>query len=171
MARKSAALLKSTPIKLSPLDKKFLAKAQQYTPDPAAKEQWNRYLAALEKDAEAEARLDVVYRQVEKEGGSSSAKSYPAFMEALRLKEREASSVFGALNAYEYAVKHKDDKVGVPEEEVRAIVIDSLSDKLDDLQFELNFGLLGAKVAQEIRKDTIEENAGDPPFCSDCKED
>lgn len=171
MARKSAALLKSTPVKLLPIDKAFLAAERKRVPVPGCEEHWNRYLAAIEKDAETEARLDTVYRIVEKDGGSSSSRHWPAFKEALRAKERDSSAVFGALHAYLYYVKHKDDKVGVPEQELRAIVIDSLSDKMDELQWTIQPGLVASKVAQAIRNDTTEESAGDPPFCSDCKED
>lgn len=168
MPRKSAALLASTPVKLDKLSRDFLAKLQDTEPAHGCEEQWVRYIGAAEAYEQAYTRAEMVGTQVEKEGGSSSCQTWPAFIEAQRAQERAMSAVFGALDSYLHAVKHKDDKRIVPEAEVRAIVIDSISDKLDELKFNIKPGLLGSQVAQAIYKLTSEESAGEPAFCADC---
>lgn len=169
MSRKSAALLASTPVKLDSVSRDFLKQLAKLPVEPGFEVQWDRYTAACRVAEEAHTRYDIVFRQVEKEGGTSSCKSWPAFIETGRAYERAAHAAMGALDAYFYAVKHKDDKTGVPEAEVRAIVLDSISDKLDGLDFSINTGLLGSKVAQAIHKLTEEASAGLPPFCADCQ--
>lgn len=169
MARKSAALLKSAPVKLTKIDAAFIKTMGKFVPYEAAKEQWSRVLDAAQNEAEAEGRLDALYRQVEREGGHSSCKSWAAFQEALRASHRAGARTLASIDAYLYAVKHADDKIHVDEAEIRAVIIDSLSDKLGDLQFSVNSGLLGGKLAQAIRKNVSEESAGDPPYCSDCE--
>lgn len=91
------------------------------------------------------------------------------YKKQLRVVDERMSAMFGWLDRWRYLVLHKDDVVNVPEVEVRAVVIDSLKDKLDGLSFNVNSGVLGTNIAKAIRLQTREESAGDPPFCQDCK--
>jgi hypothetical protein len=54
----------------------------------------------------------------------------------------------------------------VPEEDVRAVLIASLDDKTDELQFTVNNGLLASAIAKAIRMDVTEANLT-PPLCED----
>lgn len=168
MARKSAALLKSTPVKLGKRSKDMLKWLNAFVPEPGCEDQWERHVKASTKFAETESRYDAICEQVEKEGGSSASPSWPAFEMMGREYMRDMSACFGALDAYTYAVKHLHDKKAIPESEIRAVVIDSLSDKLSALTFSVNTGILGSKLAQAIRLDVTEESSGDPPYCADC---
>lgn len=168
MARKSAALLKSTPVKLDKLAKDFLLALNRQEPVAGCEDSWERHLRAAEEHEEASARAGVLFVQVEKEGGTSACKTWPAFIEAQKLADRALSAVFGSLDHYLFAVKHIDDKKGVPEDEIRATIIDSLSDKLNGLTFSVNPGILGSAIAKAVRKDTSEESVGVPTFCEDC---
>lgn len=169
MARKSAALLKSTPVKLDKLAKGFLLTLNRQEPVAGCEDSWERHLRAAEEHEEASARAGMLFSVVEKEGGTSSCRTWPAYIEAQKVADRAMSAVFGSLDHYLFAVKHIDDKLGVPIEDIRATVIDSLADKLDGLTFSVNVGLLGAAIATAIRKDTSEESAGEPSFCEDCE--
>jgi len=169
MARKSAALLKSTPVKLSKLSKVFLAELAKFKPVEGCEDQWANYMARATEHEEQTSRYDAVFMQVEKEGGSSTCKSWPAFLLAGKSTDQTAKAAFGALDVYQYAVKHRFDKVGVPETDLRAVIGDTFSENLSVKINLKNSGLLAAKVAQAIRTRTAEESVGDPPFCSDCQ--
>lgn len=155
------------PVKLSKLSKSFLSQLAAITPVEGCEEQWQRYVAAATEHENTQARLDLIFRSVEKDGGTSSSRSYPAFMEQTKVADRALHAAFGALDSYLFATKHVNDKTAVAETELRATVIDSLEDKLDELQFSVNIGLLGSKVAQAIRSDVIEFDY-DVAFCQDC---
>lgn len=92
--------------------------------------------------------------------------SQAEFKESLTRIDRAQKATFGAFDMWQYAVAHKDDKVLAVEEDVRSVVIASLDDKLDEIQFSLNGGLLASKVAQAIRQDVSEEDL-DVPLCED----
>jgi hypothetical protein len=81
---------------------------------------------------------------------------------------KATNDMFRAWDAFAFKVKHKDDVVPALEEDIRGVVIDSLSDKLDELEFTLNVGLLGSKVAQTIRDIVADQDMGQPPLCGDC---
>ena len=166
MARKSAAMLKSAKPKIGKHDAALLKRLERMTPEPGFEEQWERYLAAERVHAEETARYDALFHQVEREGGGSSAKTWPAFIAQGKRVDQTFRASIGSLDAYMHAVKHKDDKVNVPEDEVRGVLNASFSDKLDDLSFSVNYGILASKVAQAIRKDT-QEAALDVPYCAD----
>lgn len=168
MARKSAALLKSTPVKLDGTSKAFLKELGKIKPVEGQEEHWERYLAAVQAHEEQTARFDAVFKLVEREGGTSNCKSWPAFLVEEKKAMVTAKTAFQSLDAYQYAVAHRFDKIGVPETELRALIGDSLSESLM-LKASVNTGLLAAKVAQAIRKFTSEESVGTPPFCSDCQ--
>lgn len=168
MARKVAALLKSTPVKLDRISRDFLAVIDKGKPVPGCEEQWRWYVEAAHVCEETQTRYDVIYRQVEKEGGTSQSKSWPAFIEAGKVHERAVNASIGALSAYLYAVKHKDDLKRIPAEELRMIAKESLSDKLEELQFSVNVGILGSHVATAVRNLTSDGFVDEPPMCDDC---
>lgn len=168
MARKPSALLKSVPIKLSKSATKYIDHERKRKPVVGCEAQYTRYIEALEKAADADARLDAVYKIVEKEGGTSSSEHWGAFQVALRESAKAGVIVFGALDAYVYKSKHINDVELVNEDELRAIVIDSLSDKLEGVLFTVNHGILGSKVAQSLRHVAVEAEVVEPPLCADC---
>jgi hypothetical protein len=168
VARKSAALLDDQPVKLNRLSRDFLVQLGKFEPTEGCEDAWNRYLKAAREHEEMVSRYDSVTAQVEREGGHPDCKSWPAF-EALGKKvDARMQSAFGALDGYRHAAKHVNDKAKAIENEVRSLVIDSLDDKMDELQFSVNGGLLGSKIAQAIRDDVSDDSAGEPMFCSDC---
>jgi hypothetical protein len=166
--RKNAAMLKSSPVKIGTIDKAFIAKLAKQKPVPGCEEQWKRYLDACQVEAEAYARYDAIFRQVEKEGGSSSCASWPAFVQLGHEWQVKSRAAMGALDTYEYAVKHRDDDVPVAEDDLREVVAASMEDNMDGLQITLkSSGLLAAKVAQAIRHNVIELEFTDIPYCQD----
>lgn len=169
MARKSAALLKSTPVKLSKAQKEGMAELAKRVPVEGCETQWARFLLVNTKHEELTARYDAVAAQVEKEGGTSDCPSWSAFQKINGEWLRSVSATFGAFDAYTYAVAHKDDKIDAAQAEVRAIVIESLADKLDGLTFNVNSGVLGSNIAKAIRNLVSEESSGDAPYCQDCE--
>jgi hypothetical protein len=168
MARKTVATVRSAPVKIDGISKRFLASEEARDPVLGCEVEWNRYLIACREQADSDARLKVISAIVDKEGGTSSAKHWPDFSAALSASQRASSAVMGSLSAYLYRVEHINDDKLVVEEELRAIVIDSLSDKLEGLQMTINSGMLGSKVAQAIRTLVIEDEAIEPPLCPDC---
>lgn len=142
-----------------------------FVSEPGFEELWQRHIASTIALDRAWDEYTKVGDKIDSAGGDHTHKLWSKFEEAGKAYERAVKSAFGTLDAYQFAVAHKNDKIGVPEEEVRAIVIDSLSDKLDEMEFTLNVGLLGSKVAQAIRKDTSEDSAGDPLYCQDCEQE
>ena len=166
--RKNAAMLKSAPVKLHPIDKAFNAKLGKQKPVPGCEEQWGRYLDACQAEAEAYARYDAISKQVEKEGGTSSCRSWPAFVKLGHDWQIKSRTAMGALDTYEYAVKHRDDDVPVAEDDLREVIGASMEDNMDGLQITLkSSGLLAAKVAQAIRRNVIELEFTDIPYCQD----
>ena len=169
MARKSVAVLKNAPVKLDATAKAFLKQLAKIEPAEGCEEYWQRYVKAATEHEEQIVRADALLAVVEKEGGSSSCKTWPAYSEALKRLDQTMRAAFGALDAYNYQVEHRFDKVGVPESELRQIIADSFSGNVT-FKFNLaNSGLLAAKVAQAVRKHTAEEAVGEPPFCDDCQ--
>jgi len=169
MARKNAAMLKSTPVKISALGRELLARLGKIKPVPGCEEQWERYVATVKAQEEASARYDMIYKQVEREGGDSSCPSWPAFMQAGHEYDIKVKSCFGALDAYTYAAKHVDDPVPTDESNVREVIAASLEGNLDGLDFSLkSTGLVAAKIAHAIIGDVIEEETGAFTLCEDC---
>lgn len=174
MARKSPAVLKSAVLPLSKLDVQLLGKLKEFPGHPieGCEEQWQRYILAVEANAQSWAKIDALAKVVDKKG--SNHPDWPAYKAAMADQERTSRAEFGAYDAYHYAVKHRFDKIGAPVEDVRAIVKDTLQAALADgeLQFNNNFGLLASHVANAIRPLTSEEDLGIPPLCPECgKED
>ncbi len=163
--RKSATALK--PIKISAVDRKWLDKTAAFVPVAGCEPEWQRYLHACKAQTEADAKLEVISAVVEREGGASNAAHWGEFEHALRAAQAASSSVFGALNAYEYKVKHKDDRVPMPIQDVRYVCKESLHANIDNLSFDVNFGLLGSVVALDLQ-DVVQERPCDVPLCGDC---
>lgn len=168
MARKSAAVLKSAKLKISDRDAKFIKEAEKREVPEELRPEWDRYLLALREEADAEARVDALLAIVEEEGGSSAAPTYPAFQTALKAAQQASATVYGSLIHFLNREKHIGDAKLVDESELRAIVIDSISDKLDAVRFSINNGILGSKVAQSVRKLVQEVDPVMPPLCADC---
>lgn len=127
------------------------------------------YFEMATKHAEAEARLDAISKLVDKgkNAGSSQHEMWPSFMAALLEAEKAGVREMRAFDAWRSAVKHMHDDIKVSEDDLRAVVKDSLADKVGELQFNLNAGLLGSKIAQAIRDIVIEHETGDIPLCQD----
>lgn len=76
----------------------------------------------------------------------------------------ELMAACGALVRYQNG--YVEPEPVVPEEEVRAIINASLDDKMDELRFTLNRGMVAHHVTQAIRMLTSEVQF-DPPLCED----
>lgn len=57
-------------------------------------------------------------------------------------------------------------------EELKLTIIDSIQGRLEELQlqFSVNYGLLGDKVARAINDVSVDGNASEPPLCAECAE-
>lgn len=166
MARKSAALLKSAKIKLSKSSTDFLKTVEAMKVPAGVEEHFDRYITRCHELEEQWARVDEIAKLVDKKG--SNDPNWPAYLTAHNDLARAQSGAFHALDGLQYAIKHLHDKQGVPVDDIRATVIDSLAGRVDVLTFSVNAGLLGSSIAKVIRKDTSEESAGEPPFCEEC---
>lgn len=82
---------------------------------------------------------------------------------------KATQNMFRSWDAFWYKVAHKDDPVLVSLDEVRNVVVVSMQDKTDELEFTLNSGLLGSKLAQAIRELVHENEVGEPPLCPECR--
>jgi hypothetical protein len=82
--------------------------------------------------------------------------------------DRLMRTELGTFDAWNYKVKHLNDKKASPIEEVRFAAIETLTANVGVLQFNIKPGLLGSKLAQAIHKDTVEVELADPPLCPDC---
>lgn len=169
MARKIAALLPNRSVKLDRDSRVFLKRIEDAEVPEGTEDAYEQWVRATREVEEQAARVDELMPLVEAKG--SADPNWPAYQDAIRRYDTAVRAAFGACDKWRYTLAHRFDRVGVPEDEVRAVVIDSLNDKLDDLQFSINTGLLGSKVAQSIRANTSEESAGEPPYCPDCYED
>ena len=166
--RKSQALLKSAVVKPSASAKEHQAWLAKFVPAEGCEEVWAHYVSAVKESDEAYARYDALGKQVEKEGGSSSAKSWEAFQAAGHVSTIKTQAVFGYHDAYVRCVKAIGVPVVAAEDDLRAIVGASLNDNMDGLAINLkSIGLLGARVAQAIRGDVIEEESTDIPYCQE----
>lgn len=76
------------------------------------------------------------------------------------------STTMRSFDAWRYAIAHEHDIENVPEEDVRAVLGASFSDKVGELKFTVNYGILASKVAQAIKRDT-QEATMDFPLCAD----
>lgn len=130
-------------------------------------------LAHYEAAAAKLAELDVVVDGMINDKTSDGLKkgvTMDEFHKALSACRRQAMSMFGALDKWQYLVKHKDDpstEPAIPEADVANVISASLSDKIDELAFTVNYGLLSHKLAHLIRMDVQETDSGDVPLCGD----
>jgi hypothetical protein len=79
---------------------------------------------------------------------------------------RLGQAAMRSYDAWQYVVKHEHDIENVPEEDVRGVLSASFSDKVGELKFSVNYGILASKVAQAIKRDTQEASI-DYPLCRD----
>jgi hypothetical protein len=167
MARKSITAIKNAPVKLGKRAQKNIDKLTGLPIPKGTEDQYKRFLETVKTTEEQTVRVDELAKIVDKDG--SKHPRWGEYIEALNMLSRRQLAEFGAYDAWAYFCKHKDDKIGVPEEEIRTLIIESLSDKIEGgLDFSVNYGILGSKVAQAIRKDTTDESSGEIPFCADC---
>lgn len=167
MARKSVAVLKSVSVKLHKRDEKLLADvAKKGTPE-GTEGAFKVYLDAGHATADAWMRMDMLGKAVDKKG--SNDPQWSLFQEAANEYTRRSSLEMRALDNWLHAIKHMHDDKFVAEVDLRSLVIDSLSDKTDVLQWSLKAGLLGSKVAQTIRESSIEFEFDGIPLCPDCQ--
>jgi hypothetical protein len=174
VARKSAktTILKSTRVPLTAAQKRDLSEfSKRFKPVEGLEDLWRRHLKAQEANAHAWARFELLAARVDKKGYLHP--EWPAFMQSGDDLEKAQRVELGTWDAYNYAMKHRFDKIGAPESDVRAIAKDTLQAALADgeLQFTNNFGLLASHVAQAIRPLTTEEEIGDPPLCHECEKE
>jgi hypothetical protein len=68
-------------------------------------------------------------------------------------------------------IVHKEIVVERVSEELKLTIIDSLAERLPDLmlQFTINYGLLGDKVARAINDVSKDGGASEPPLCEECQ--
>jgi hypothetical protein len=137
---------------------------KKFEPVEGTEDQWNRYVTSVVQRLKQESRFA---QACDNHDSAHTDESYKAMKAEGDLYSRRMLSELGALDAWRHACKHVDDKVAVAEDEVRAVVLASISDKLESLQFSVNGGILGSKVAQAIRKDVTEVEL-DAPLCQDC---
>lgn len=136
-------------------------------PISVAKRQYEAAVAKLEE-------LDAISDKMMSDKTSDGLKkgvTMESFDEALRNSRRQMMAMFGALDKWQYLVKHKDDPSTdpkVPTGDVSAVISVSLSDKMEDMEFSVNYGLLASKLANTIKMDVEEAGASDIPLCSDC---
>jgi hypothetical protein len=106
------------------------------------------------------------------ESGLKKGVEQEDYKAALSLVDAKRQAMFGWLDRARHLELHKDDPPTeplVPEEDVRAVVGASLSDKMDEVQFTVNYGILGSKIAHAIRMDVDEGESLDVPYCQDCE--
>lgn len=163
MARKTA-LLKITAGKNVPKDWQWqLDNLKRFTPVEGTEEQWTRYVDAVEDRLKQQARFDQACDlHDEYLSDESRALMHAEGKDIDKMILREMRF----LDAWLYMTKHINDAVAVPEDEIRNVVIMSVSDKIEALDFTLNHGLLASKVAQSLRKDATEFE-GSVPLCEE----
>lgn len=166
MARKSAELVK--PVKLSASSVALIRQMRRVTPVEGCEGQWERHVTALETAELEHAKLDVIFKQVEREGGTSSCKSWPVYLAQLAAVDRATHAVLGSCDSYVFATKHVSDKIGMAVEEFDGVIFDSLEDKLAGFKFDMSKTRLATAIAEAVRLDVQEFDAGDPVLCEDC---
>jgi hypothetical protein len=76
--------------------------------------------------------------------------------------------MFQAWDTWKRTERQALEKKFAPIEDLRVLVTDAIKPNLDGIQFNINYGMLASKVAQQIHHDSIEETVGDPPLCEAC---
>lgn len=137
--------------------------------DPIASAK-KQYESAVVKLAELDAITDKMMNDKTSDGLKKGV-TMEEFNESLRNARRQTMAMFGALDKWQYLIKHKDDpstEPSVPTGDVQSVISASLSDKVESMTFSINHGLLASKLANAIKMDVEEAGAGDIPLCSDC---
>lgn len=166
MARKNAALLPNAQVKLGKQALANIKEMERIDVPEGTEDAYRQWIEATRAVEEQSVRVDALQALVEKKG--SHDPNWPAYVESLRVLQRRVSAAFGACDKWVFVRDHQHDKKLVSMEDVKATIIDSLSDKIDGLTFSVNYGLLGTKLAQAVRPLASDESAGDPTFCADC---
>lgn len=136
----------------------------RFTPVAGTESQYNLYVKSVSDRLKQQARFDEAC-ELHGEHNSDDSRALMK-LESAKL-EKLLRRELHFLDSWRATVRHLHDKVGVPEEDVRKIVIASLDDKLDNLDFSMNKGILGSKVAQAIRKE-VSESEINAPLCANC---
>lgn len=177
MPRKSAALLKDAKFDIHPAWKDQIKWLRKYKPAEGTEEAWSRHVDAVEERAREMTKYDQLTEAIDKAhaaGKEPDDEVRAAWKESGKKYDQLINREMLALDKWRYQLLHKDDaptEPSVPEEDVRAIIGASLSDKLDELQFTKNYGLLATTIAHSIRMEVSEGDVGEPPLCNDHKED
>lgn len=165
MARKSTTLLKSAEIKLPMISKRAIeATENMFIPDGVDLAVHRRHVDALKALEEQYVICDRLGAKI----NGFRDKGYDKFIEAQRTLSIRQSQVFSTYEGLAHAIKHANDVKYAAQEEVRATISESLTDKVDEIQFNINIGLLGSNVAQAIRNQVVEVAMDDIPLCEDC---
>jgi hypothetical protein len=97
-----------------------------------------------------------------------SPKDVDEFDRSIRAIDKSQKAMFASFDAWRYSCKHINDPIMVSIEDIRAVVIDTLTDVMDELDFNIKPGLLGHKVAQVVVPMVQEAEYDDIPYCDDC---
>lgn len=163
MARKTA-LLKITVEGIPKAWRWQIDNLKKFVPVEGTEQRWDRHVTATAERLKQQARFDQACDLHEQHNSDESRALMKVEGDKLnRLMHAE----FGALDAWTHQCKHMNDKILMPEEDVREVVIASLSDKLEELQFTVNYGMLGGKIAQAIRHTVSEDDTMVPPLCAE----
>lgn len=130
---------------------------------------WQQYEQEDAKLAELDAIADKMMSEKTSDGLKKGV-TMDEFDAALTACRRQCLKMFGALDKWRHLVEHKDDPItgpSVPTAEVTSIISMSLSDKIEDMEFSVNYWLLASKIATAIKMDVQEGGAGDIPLCAD----
>lgn len=133
--------------------------------------------AALYSFEKAQAKVEAAWDEFDKKFWSTKTAdnlrkgvTQEEFNDGMKVIQRLQVAAFGALDKWRHMMAHKDDpstEPSVPVSEVSAVISASLSDKIDDLDFSINHGLLASKIANTIKMDVEEGDVGEIPFCVD----
>lgn len=164
MARKSSVLLKSQPVKLTKLSETVLADIKKMVVPPGTEEQFDRYLNAAIRHEEQYSRIDILAKKIK----DSNDPNWAAFQTALRDYDKTHLALMGAIDAWQFAIVHLNQTVSVSFDDLSAVIWDSLSDKVEEIQFSNLLTQLAGIVVAEIYDVATEHEMGAIPLCSDC---
>lgn len=162
MARKSAFLKLKDVVKVPKEWQWQIDNLKKLTPVAGTEERYERYVTSVM----------VRLKQLAKFEQACELHEQHLSVETRKLMKKEGDKLsnyihaeLGALDAWRHQCKHIDDVALAGQDEFRSIVIASLSDKLDELMFSVNGGILGSKVAQSIRDLVSEDDTLEAPLC------
>lgn len=90
---------------------------------------------------------------------------------ALKRCDQTSRTLFQTFDGWHHLDKHKDDPAPVELVDYADLLQtakDTIEANLDGMQFTVNFGLLAAKVATEVRLAAAEDDSLEAPYCGRC---